>query len=58
MASVRPMRAMDLFKFNTCNLDHLTETYNVQFYFEYLSKWPQLCRVIEGSDGEIQGYST
>lgn len=57
MASVRPMTAMDLFSFNACNLDHLTETYNVQFYLEYLSKWPHLCRVIEGSDGQIEGYS-
>lgn len=58
MASVRPMTAMDLFNFNTCNLDHLTETYNTTFYLEYLSKWPHLCRVIEGHNGQIEGYST
>jgi N-terminal acetyltransferase B complex catalytic subunit len=52
------MTAMDLFKFNPCNLDHLTETYNVTFYLEYLSKWPHLCRVIEGHNGQIEGYST
>lgn len=57
MASVRPMTAMDLFNFNTCNLDHLTETYNTTFYLEYLSKWPHLCRVIEGHNGQIEGYS-
>ena len=57
MATVRPMRADDLFKFNTCNLDHLTETYNTGFYLEYLAKWPHLCRVIEGHDGKIEGYS-
>lgn len=52
------MTAMDLFNFNTCNLDHLTETYNTTFYLEYLSKWPHLCRVIEGHNGQIEGYST
>ncbi|KAF2420515.1 n-acetyltransferas-like protein [Tothia fuscella] len=57
MASVRPMTASDLFNFNTCNLDHLTETYNVTFYLDYLAKWPHLCRVIEGHDGRIEGYS-
>jgi len=50
------MRSDDLFKFNTCNLDHLTETYNTGFYLEYLAKWPHLCRVIEGHDGKIEGY--
>ncbi len=58
MSSVRPMTAMDLFKFNACNLDHLTETYNIGFYLEYLSKWPHLCKVIEGPDGNIEGYRT
>lgn len=57
MASVRPMTASDLFTFNSCNLDHLTETYNVNFYLEYLAKWPHLCRVIEGHNGQIEGYS-
>jgi hypothetical protein len=52
------MTAMDLFKFNACNLDHLTETYNIGFYLEYLSKWPHLCKVIEGPDGNIEGYRT
>ncbi|KAF2093621.1 acyl-CoA N-acyltransferase [Rhizodiscina lignyota] len=56
MSSIRPMTAMDLFYFNPTNLDHLTETYNVGFYLEYLSKWPDLCRVIEGHDGKIEAY--
>jgi len=57
MASIRPMTINDLFKISTTNLDHLTETYNVGFYLEYLTKWPDLCRVIEGVDGNIEGYS-
>lgn len=52
------MRASDLLRITTTNLDPLTETYNISFYLEYLTKWPDLCRVIEGIDGEIEGYST
>jgi N-terminal acetyltransferase B complex catalytic subunit len=58
MATIRPMRPDDLLKFSSTNLDHLTETYNIGFYLEYLTKWPELCQVIEGIDGQIEGYST
>lgn len=58
MSTIRPMRAADLLRITTANLDHLTETYNISFYLEYLTKWPDLCRIIEGIDGEIEGYST
>lgn len=51
------MTPMDLLKFNPCNLDHLTETYNIGFYLEYFTKWPQLCKVIEGPSGQIEAYS-
>lgn len=57
MATIRPMRPDDLLKFSSTNLDHLTETYNIGFYLEYLTKWPELCQVIEGIDGQIEGYS-
>lgn len=57
MSFVRPMSPMDLLKFNPCNLDHLTETYNIGFYLEYFTKWPSLCKVIESEDGEIEAYS-
>lgn len=52
------MGPMDLLKFNPCNLDHLTETYNIGFYLEYFTKWPHLCKVIEGPNGQIEAYST
>jgi len=52
------MRPNDLLKITVTNLDHLTETYNIGFYLEYLTKWPELCQVVEGIDGDIQGYST
>ena len=57
MTSIRPMTPTDLLKFNPCNLDHLTETYNIGFYLEYFTKWPQLCKVIEGANGQIEAYS-
>lgn len=58
MATIRPMRPDDLLRISATNLDHLTETYNIGFYLEYLTKWPELCQIIEGIDGEIEGYST
>lgn len=57
MSYIRPMTATDLLHFNPCNLDHLTETYNIGFYLEYFTKWPHLCKVIEGSTGQIEAYS-
>lgn len=58
MTSVRPMRLSDLLHFNTCNLDNMTETYYLGFYMEYLSKWPELCRVVvdfPGGHGHSRG---
>jgi len=57
MATIRPMRPSDLLRISHTNLDHLTETYNIGFYLESLTKWPELCQIIEGIDGEIEGYS-
>jgi N-terminal acetyltransferase B complex catalytic subunit len=57
MATIRPMRPDDLLRISSTNLDHLTETYNIGFYMEYLTKWPELCQVLEGIDGNIEGYS-
>ncbi|KAI9738125.1 MAG: N-terminal acetyltransferase [Claussenomyces sp. TS43310] len=56
MTSIRPFQAMDIFKFNSTNLDPLTETYDLSFYFTYLAKWPHLFNVAEGRDGTIDGY--
>lgn len=52
------MTAIDLLHFNPCNLDHLTETYNIGFYLEYFTRWPNLCKVVESVNGEIEAYST
>ncbi|KAK3116017.1 N-alpha-acetyltransferase 20 [Teratosphaeriaceae sp. CCFEE 6253] len=56
MAITRPMTPMDLLGFNPCNLDHLTETYNIGFYLDYFTKWPNLCKVIESETGQIEAY--
>ncbi|KAL5118347.1 N-alpha-acetyltransferase 20 [Pleosporales sp. CAS-2024a] len=56
MATIRPMRPNDLLRISSTNLDHLTETYHISFYLEYLTKWPELCQVIQGPDDSIQGY--
>ncbi|KAF2863457.1 acyl-CoA N-acyltransferase [Piedraia hortae CBS 480.64] len=55
-ALIRPMTPLDLLHFNHCNIDHLTETYNVDFYLEYFTRWPQLCKVIEGPNKRIDAY--
>jgi len=57
MTSLRPFHATDVFKFNPTNLDPLTETYDLNFYFSYLARWPHLFNVAEGLDGTIDGYS-
>jgi N-terminal acetyltransferase B complex catalytic subunit len=45
MSQLRRFRAMDLFQFNSINLDHLTETYNLSFYLSYMATWPDLLLV-------------
>lgn len=57
MTSIRPFEAMDVFKFNTTNLDPLTETYGLDFYLSYLAKWPHLFNLAEGRDGTVDAYS-
>ena len=47
---------MDVFKFNPTNLDPLTETYDLNFYYSYLARWPHLFNVAEGPGGTIDGY--
>ena len=56
MALIRRATPTDLFKLNLCNLDHLTENYDLSFYFQYLMKWPSLFMVLE-DHGNIVGYS-
>lgn len=57
MTTLRPFRPQDLFEMSLTNLDPLTENYDMDFYFEYLTKWPSLFTVAEDQDGNIIGYS-
>lgn len=56
MATVRRVRPGDLLKLNLCNLDALTENYDLNFYLTYLMTWPSLFQCIE-EHGKIVGYS-
>lgn len=57
MATFRRFRPDDVNKFSKCNLDPLTETYELNFYLQYHAKWPSLFQVCEDIDGNIVGYS-
>lgn len=39
------------------NLDPLTETYGLNFYFTYLARWPEYFTVAEAASGSMMGYS-
>jgi len=57
MANFRRFRPDDLNKLSKCNLDPLTETYELGFYLQYHAKWPSLFQVAEDQNGNIIGYS-
>eukprot|EP00048_Salpingoeca_helianthica_P020622 m.7516 g.7516 ORF g.7516 m.7516 type:complete len:176 (+) comp5043_c0_seq2:52-579(+) len=56
MTSFRTFRADDLWNFNSVNLDPLTETYNLAFYFTYMARWPDLFSIAESASGTVMGY--
>mmetsp|Transcript_24205 Transcript_24205/g.63207 ORF Transcript_24205/g.63207 Transcript_24205/m.63207 type:complete len:184 (+) Transcript_24205:80-631(+) len=56
MTTTRPFKCDDLFKFNRVNLDPLTETYNMSFYFKYLARWPDYFSLTESTSGRMMGY--
>ena len=56
MTSMRRFTCNDLFRFNSVNLDPLTETYNLSFYLTYLAKWPEYCQIAEGAGHQTMGY--
>lgn len=63
MTSIKPFQIEDLLDINPVNLDPLTESYNVQFYLEYLMQWPTLFfksteRNVLAKNGELEisGY--
>lgn len=56
MTTLREATMDDLLKFNNINLDVLTETYNMGFYFYYMSKWPESFTVAEGPSDTLMAY--
>ena len=56
MTTLRQFTADDLFKFANVNLDHLTETYNLAFYMQYLVRWPEYFEVAQTPSGRFMGY--
>eukprot|EP01132_Coremiostelium_polycephalum_P002822 gene2822-3507_t len=57
MTTIRRFVCDDLFKFNNINLDFLTETYYLPFYFQYIASWPSLLSMAEDVNGRPMGYS-
>ena len=57
MTSLRQMRPEDLLFTSLANLDALTENYDLGFYTQYLTTWPELFTVAEDLEGNIIGYS-
>ena len=41
MTTLERFTTADLFRFNSVNLDVLTETYQNNFYLQYLARWPE-----------------
>ncbi|ODV78609.1 N-terminal acetyltransferase [Suhomyces tanzawaensis NRRL Y-17324] len=60
MTSIKPFQIEDLFEVNAVNLDPLTENFNVSFYQQYLTEWPDLffksTEIYAGTTPEISGY--
>jgi len=56
MTSYRRFTCDDLLRFNRVNLDVLTETYHLPFYWQYLARWPEYCVVAEGPAKQCMGY--
>ncbi|KAL4442463.1 hypothetical protein ABPG77_005047 [Micractinium sp. CCAP 211/92] len=56
MTSLRRFTAHDLLQFNNVNLDYFTETYNLNFYLDYLARWPEYCQMAEGPGRQAMGY--
>lgn len=41
---------------NPVNLDKLTETYNMNFYFQYMLRWPEYQQTVTSPDGTLMAY--
>ncbi|KAH8652453.1 N-acetyltransferase 5 [Xylariales sp. PMI_506] len=55
MTTFRRFQPEDLNRISLCNMDPLTETYDLGFYLMYYAKWPSMFIVAE-DQGNIVGY--
>ena len=53
MTTLRTFTCEDLFRYNTVNLDPLTETYNLSFYLMYMSRFVESLGVSGTADSAI-----
>lgn len=57
MTTIKPFQLEDLLTANPVNLDPLTENFNISFYSNYLTTWPQLFyKAVEHPSAEMSGY--
>eukprot|EP00124_Ichthyophonus_hoferi_P004996 Ihof_evm4s634 gene=Ihof_evmTU4s634 len=56
MTEIRRFTCDDMFKFNSVNLDPLTETYNLGFYLQYMAVWPSYFSVCQSPSEAMMGY--
>lgn len=56
MSSTRRFSPFDLFRINSVNLDKLTETYNLNFYFQYMLRWPEFQQTVSAPDNTLMAY--
>ncbi|BFU23957.1 acetyltransferase, GNAT family protein [Entamoeba histolytica HM-1:IMSS-B] len=56
MTTIRKFKCRDILEYSNVNLDYYTETFHFPFYFEYLSKWPEMCFIARDCNGRVEGY--
>lgn len=56
MSCTRRFTPFDLFRMNPVNLDKLTETYDMNFYFQYMLRWPEFQQVVNAPDNTLMAY--
>lgn len=56
MSTTRRFRPSDLFRMNQVNLDALTETYDMHFYFAYMGAWPEYQQAVSTPAGGVAAY--
>lgn len=56
MASRKPFTCDDLYRMSSTNMDPFTETYQLNFYWSYISRFPALCALQENASGRVTSY--